>query len=175
MNVQLTDMGRRLLSLGKLNFDKVIYSDREIDYKMGRVNYDLANNVVIAPPFSPPTYSAITNFDGTLPIPLTGKIKLYDRNVTGLTQSGFFVDMSAATYMPSIERDFQYRGGIVLSTSVNGTDDFLLNTSYLHNRGPWVGQFILARYTPPVGVPYPTRNSERAPHVYLWYRGIEKK
>jgi len=32
INVKLTDAGRRLLSLGQLQFSKAVVSDREIDY-----------------------------------------------------------------------------------------------------------------------------------------------
>ena len=72
IDVKLTDAGRRLLSLGKLKFVKAIYSDREVNYKVGRTPevYSLKNNVIINSKYSAPTFSSITNFDGTPPIDL---------------------------------------------------------------------------------------------------------
>ena len=65
INIKLTDAGRRLLSLGRLTFDKAALSDREINYGFNRqtINgYDIQNNRVIAPKDNHPTFS---NFDGS--------------------------------------------------------------------------------------------------------------
>lgn len=47
-NIKLTDYGRNRASLGKINFDKVIISDREIDYSIDREkNYNILNNRIL--------------------------------------------------------------------------------------------------------------------------------
>lgn len=93
MDVKLTDAGRRLLSLGKLKFVKAIYSDREMNYKVGRTPdvYSLENNVIVNNKNSAPTFSSITNFDGTPPIDLLSKTKYIEKNLSAETQGGFFM------------------------------------------------------------------------------------
>jgi len=78
INVKLTDAGRRLLSLGQLQFSKAVVSDREIDYNIDRdrVNglstYDILNNRVLAPVGDYPNIDPV-NLDGTNPIELTNQ------------------------------------------------------------------------------------------------------
>lgn len=50
INIKLTDTGRRLLSLGALTFNSIIFSDREVNYYLGRNNmYDICRNRILAP------------------------------------------------------------------------------------------------------------------------------
>ena len=78
INVKLTDAGRRLLSLGQLQFSKAVVSDREIDYDIDRdrVNgfstYNILNNRVLAPVGDYPNIDPV-NLDGTNPIELTNQ------------------------------------------------------------------------------------------------------
>lgn len=78
INVKLTDAGRRLLSLGQLQFTKAVVSDREIDYDIDRerVNglstYNILNNRVLAPVGDYPNIDPV-NLDGTNPIELTNQ------------------------------------------------------------------------------------------------------
>ena len=70
INIKLTDTGRRLLSLGRLTYDKAALSDREINYGFDRQvvgGYDIQNNRVLAPKDNHPTF---TNLDGSDYIPL---------------------------------------------------------------------------------------------------------
>ena len=47
-NIKFTDHGRRLASTGKINFNSVIISDREIDYSIDRDGkYDILNNKIL--------------------------------------------------------------------------------------------------------------------------------
>lgn len=73
INIKLTDAGRRMLSLGQLQFVKAVVSDREIDYGIDRSGvYDIQNNRVLAPIDDYPFIDPI-NFDGTNPIELTNQ------------------------------------------------------------------------------------------------------
>ncbi len=47
-NIKFTDHGRKAAAAGNLSFDKVIISDREIDYSVGRGNnYNIFNNRIL--------------------------------------------------------------------------------------------------------------------------------
>jgi hypothetical protein len=78
INVKLTDAGRRMLSLGQLQFTKAVISDREIDYDIDResapglTTYDILRNRVLAPVGDYPNVDPI-NLDGTNPIALTNQ------------------------------------------------------------------------------------------------------
>lgn len=78
INVKLTDAGRRMLSLGQLEFIKAVVSDREIDYDIDRerVNgfstYNILNNRVLAPVGDYPNIDPV-NLDGTNPVVLTNQ------------------------------------------------------------------------------------------------------
>lgn len=75
INVKLTDYGRRMLSLGQLQFNTAVVSDREIDYNIDRENvsgilsYEITSNRVLAPVGDYPNIDPF-NLDGTDPIPL---------------------------------------------------------------------------------------------------------
>ena len=73
INIKLTDAGRRMLSLGQLQFTKAVISDREIDYGIDRSgNYDILSNRIIAPVDDYPSIDPF-NFDGTNAIQLTSQ------------------------------------------------------------------------------------------------------
>ncbi len=65
INIKLTDAGRRQLSLGRLKFAKVVFSDREIDYGIDRSgNYEITNNRILSPSDAHPDIDTV-NLDGT--------------------------------------------------------------------------------------------------------------
>jgi len=98
INVKLTDSGRQLLSLGNLRFKKVILSDREIDYKIGRTSYDLCNNAVLNVRDNHPIFPDL-NFDGTSPTDLGSQtVGSVRQIVSAMTESiGFFETPTAST------------------------------------------------------------------------------
>ncbi len=80
VNIKLTDAGRRQLSLGNLQFDKLVVSDREINYSIDPTeNYNILNNRILSPSDNHPGIEPV-NFDGSKPILLN------NRNVTPLKQ-----------------------------------------------------------------------------------------
>jgi len=67
INIKLTDDGRKLLSLGRLTFNKALLSDREVNYGIDRTGaYDIGcSNRVIAPKDSAPKFANPLSFDGS--------------------------------------------------------------------------------------------------------------
>lgn len=178
IDIKLTDAGRRLLSLGKLKFVKAIYSDREVNYKVGRTPnvYSLENNTIINSS-SAPTFSSITNFDGTPPIDLLNKTKYIEKKLSAETRGGFFWNITGNTSTPYVNEDLTIRGAQIPSTSIDGTRQFSITTSYPWNRGSYYPNLIMCRWLPPTGgVAFPiNRNTTKIPLVSLWYRAVDLK
>lgn len=88
LNIKLTDDGRRLLSLGQLNFSKAVLSDREIKYDFDTTSsYNISClDRVIGPKDSSPTLP-LSNFDGTAPIPFNSIASA--RQITSASTSNF--------------------------------------------------------------------------------------
>jgi len=108
INVKLTDVGRQRLSLGNISFDKVVLSDREIDYKLGRLlSYNLCDNKVLNVRDNNPSLPEL-NFDGTAPINLESQTLGSVRQiVTAMTEStGFFEVPTASTENYKIITDY---------------------------------------------------------------------
>lgn len=91
INIKLTDDGRKMLSLGKLNFSKAIISDREVNYGIDRIfGYNIScSNRVLSPKDAQPVLP-LTNFDGTAPLAIQS-ISSAKQIVSASTNStGFF-------------------------------------------------------------------------------------
>lgn len=121
INIKLTDTGRRLLSLGALTFDKMVFSDREVNYNMALNGYDICRNRILMPKDDHPKiiYSSettsnsqtlqnislaarsnsttvINNFDGTSAVSITSQNLTSARQVVSAmtSYSGFFTGSS---------------------------------------------------------------------------------
>lgn len=78
INIKLTDLGRRQLSLGKLQFNKAVVSDREIDYSVDRTaTFDINTSRILSPADAQPSIDPF-NLDGSPAFPLT------NQNITAL-------------------------------------------------------------------------------------------
>jgi len=91
INIKLTDVGRQMLSLGRLKFESVALSDREINYGIARDSgYEICNNRILAPKDSAPTFGG--SFDGSTNVPLVGtNLASSTEIVTAMTENtGFF-------------------------------------------------------------------------------------
>lgn len=103
INIKLTDDGRRMLSLGQLNFSKVVFSDREVNYSIDRTDsYAISSNRILSPKdVEPPFYK---NFDGTVAtnVSTVGSVKQIITASTGTfgfftgTTNSFGIDLSKA-------------------------------------------------------------------------------
>lgn len=70
INIKLTDIGRKKLSLGQLNFSTAVFSDAETNYGIDRTGYYNLScaNRILSPIDVQPSLSI--NYDGSLPSPL---------------------------------------------------------------------------------------------------------
>jgi hypothetical protein len=175
INIKLTDVGRRQLSLGNLRFVNAVFSDREIDYSIDRnENYSISNNRILSPTEAQP--SIIANFDGTNPLPLAGNQVVSAKQIsTGATESyGFFTGttISTASTAYDVTKILGVNSVTYSSSSINGGNVITLDNgigSYYPNAGDLVY------------IPWePIQNSGKTysgdillsgnPTVGLWYR-----
>ena len=142
VNVKLTNIGRRQLSLGKLTFSKAVLSDREIVYGIDRSGYyDIVNNYVLAPADFHPDIDPV-NLDGSAAIALgTTEVVSAIQYITADTPSaGFF---SGAPTQWTIEAS-KYKGrGTIAYTQTWNDIQVDITTSYSVQNGdllfvPWV-------------------------------------
>ncbi len=177
INVKLTDNGRRLLSLGALTFKKVVLSDREINYNVGRNGYDICNNAVLDVKDDHPPIGN-SSFNGTASVELTGQDLGSARQiVSALTNSiGFFTGNTNSGFTIATNADIQNGkplGVGVIAYSLflpnGGTEIILSSTTYTAKTGdlvfiPWEPPQYSA-ITNNTAVLYKDR-----PNVSLWYR-----
>lgn len=175
LNIKLTDTGRRLLSLGQLTFDKVILSDREINYVIGRNGYDICSNKILSPKDDQPLFTQ--NFNGSSAVALVGQnVGSAKQIVSALTQStGFF---SGATDYFTIKTTAGIGQGKPLGTAVinysttipsGGTEVYFTPGGYSAQTGdlvyiPWepIQYSAITNSTPQI--------FSGRPEVALWYR-----
>lgn len=95
INIKLTDDGRRMLSLGQLNFSKAIISDREIDYGVDRVaGYEISCSDRILSPMDAQPILPLINFDGTPPLPFQSIGSARQIVSASTSSTGFFTGSS---------------------------------------------------------------------------------
>jgi hypothetical protein len=97
INIKLTDDGRRLLSLGKLTFDKAVISDREINYGIDRTgSYQICMNRILSPKDAHPPFT--TNFDGSSATTLSSRFVGSSKSIVTATttSTGFFTGSTNA-------------------------------------------------------------------------------
>lgn len=109
INCKLTDMGRRMLSLGQLAFAKAVISDREIDYSIDRENngssiYQITNNRVLAPVGDYPNIDPV-NLDGSTAIPLATNEQIMSVKQFATAQTATFGMFSGSSNNWSILSD----------------------------------------------------------------------
>lgn len=171
MSIRLTNIGRRMLSLGKLKFSYAALSDREIDYRFGlEVDYDHSCNRVLttvgdAPPLP------FANFDGTPPISLDGNVYSDKKVITAATSSfGIFSGISQndtfSGYVYNTNMDLG-SGRTTFMDSMDGTDVMDISSAGVPSSG-LVGIVGLKGY-------YSNGMSMNdlscsAPNTPLWYR-----
>lgn len=172
LNIKLTDTGRRQLSLGQLTFTKAIFSDREIDYNVGRTSaFSLANSKVMSPKDANPTFTQ--NFDGSGQILLQGNQVTSSRQIATATTAtaGFF---TGATNSFAIDVT-KTLGTAVLAYSANTLDGANLNLTF--NAGGYTaatGDLIFIQFQPVQnsGITYSSSSVLLSgnPVNSLWYR-----
>jgi hypothetical protein len=177
INIKLTDVGRRQLSLGNLRFISAVFSDREINYSIDRTEdiYDIESNRILSPVDVEPNFSV--NFDGSTAVPLQGnQIVSAKQFSTGATDSyGFFsgtTNLSGNTFIDTSKT----LGVNTISysvSSINGGNVVTLDSISPNDYFPNVGELVFIPWEP-------IQNSGQTymnavvdidnPTVALWYR-----
>lgn len=169
INTNLTDIGRRMLSLGKLSFNKAVFSDREVDYAIDRTgDYLISNNRVLYPANFYPDIDA-QNLDGTNAITLgLQQVASAKQFLTADTPSaGFFTGTTDDwTILESLSLGY----GTVASASQSWDTTGLTLSSLTYT--PQTGDLVF--------IPWPNPKSgytfnasliqSGSPTVALWYR-----
>ena len=171
INIKLTDVGRRQLSLGDLKFSTAVLSDREIDYSIDRTGvYDITMNRVLAPKDDNPYFA--TNLDGTVPIELSAKQVTSAKQFTTATTvtAGFFTGTTGAFGVD----DTKYKGKRILSYSGSTPNGSNLITLSAGSYTPLAGDLMYIGWQPiqNSGYTYVANNtlSSGNPVNSLWYR-----
>lgn len=171
INIKLTDDGRKMLSLGQLNFSKALLSDREVNYGVDRVNgYQIdCSNRVLAPKDSEPLLP-LTNFDGTPPLALQSigsarQIVSASTNTTGFftgSTSNWAIDSNRALGYSKISYSAQTPDG--------GTSIKMTGGTYF----PYAGDLMFVMWQPiqNSGKTYSSNTLVASGNsvVALWYR-----
>lgn len=171
VNVKLTDVGRRSLSLGRLNYAKAVVSDREVDYDVDRNSvYAIHSNRIISPKDDNPKLSPF-NFDGSPAFTLTNN-NLFGGVLSSTFQhpsNGFFpigidtgTTLSTSDYEP--DSSFILDEDSVSASDLDGTNVASLSSSYY----PRSGDLALFIFNTPSNSGSTTGPSD--PNVSLWYR-----
>ena len=176
INVKLTDTGRQLLSLGTLAFKKVILSDREINYKMGRLpEYDLCNNRILNVRDVSPLLPT-TNFDNTAAITLSSSELGSVRQIVSADteETGFF-------FRTGSTEDYEIITGITESNrclglgivTVNNLNHSIIDVS---GYSAETGQLIYIPWEPFKYLNQANNKTNKIPQnlpsVGLWYRAV---
>lgn len=132
LSIRLTNAGRRMLSLGKLNFHAAVVSDREIDYRFAvEEDYEHSCNRVLR---TQDDFSALPyeNFDGTSPISLEGNVYSDKKVITANTVSyGIFsayggTDRTDTFSGYVIDSSVSIGTGRTDTSALDGSDEVLL-------------------------------------------------
>ncbi len=176
INIKLTDTGRKLLSLGRLTFDKAALSDREINYGIDHTNiYSISSNRILAPKDDEPVF---TNLDDSSFIPLgPSKVTSIKQIVSASTDaSGFFTGTTSAYGIDQTKYyttlTFTYSG----SGLPQGTNTIDYDSGSATPYDPKIGQLIYIPWEPVQnsGKTYDSSTviASGNPTVDLWYRII---
>lgn len=184
INIKLTDAGRRMLSLGQLQFVKAVVSDREIDYGIDRSGfYDIQNNRVLGPVDDYPSIDPV-NFDGSNAITLTNQqlISVKQFNTAQTASFGLFsgyTDAWTINYQAAGDYGIGYRRVLYgLNSSNFGTNTIQFSSGA--GATPMSGDLVYITwvsqdYVNAVSVNYPQNFSDAKilsgyPFNGLWYR-----
>lgn len=180
INIKLTDVGRRQLSLGNLRFISAVLSDREINYSIDRTEdfYSIEDNRILSPVDVEPNFSI--NFDGSIPVPLQGnQIVSAKQFSTGSTDSyGFFsgtTNLSGNTFFDT-SKALGINTITYSASSINGGNAVTLDNNLPFDYFPNIGELVFIPWEPiqNSGQTYMTATIDiDNPTVSLWYRVID--
>lgn len=173
INIKLTDDGRRMLSLGQLNFSKAVLSDREINYGIDRLaGYDIfCSNRILSPKDAQPILPLV-NYDGTPPVPFQSVGSARQIVSASTSSTGFFTG-SSQNWAIDLNQSLGY-AKITYSadTPDGGTNIQMTGGTYF----PSAGDLMFVMWQPAQNSGYTYSPSTVVPSgnstVALWYRVI---
>ena len=182
MSLNMTNEGRRLLSLGKLTFDTFRLGDSEIDYTTLGPTYDITlENVIRAKPLNPdiktPLFPTPTSTSSFLAVPNLSEVIV--QTLTNAPRIGFFEYGTGTTieytaYTDTICHVLQADAIIPISGTTGGTSVSVYQApTYGSNTyEPKIGDLMLVKMTNDQLVA--TQNQAvvelNTPVPYLWYQ-----
>jgi hypothetical protein len=171
INIKLTDDGRRMLSLGQLNFSKAIISDREINYGIDRVaGYQIDCSDRILSPKDAQPILPLFNFDGTPPVPFQS-IGSARQIITASTNSTGFFTGSTQNWAVDLNKTLGYSKISYSANTPNGTTDIQMTGGTYF---PKAGDLMFAMWEPiqNSGKTYSTDTLIQSGNstIALWYR-----
>ncbi len=182
MSLNMTNEGRRLLSLGKLTFDTFRLGDSEIDYTTLGPAYDITlENVIRAKPLNPdiktPLFPTPTSTSSFLAVPNLSEVIV--QTLTNAPRIGFFEYGTGTTieytaYTDTICHVLQADAIIPISGTTGGTSVSVYQApTYGSNTyEPKIGDLMLVKMTNDELVA--TQNQAvvelNTPVPYLWYQ-----
>ena len=182
MSLNMTNEGRRLLSLGKLTFDTFRLGDSEIDYTTLGPTYDITlENVIRAKPLNPdiktPLFPTPTSTSSFLAVPNLSEVIV--QTLTNAPRIGFFEYGTGTTieytaYTDTICHVLQADAIIPISGTTGGTSVSVYQApTYGSNTyEPKIGDLMLVKMTNDELVA--TQNQAvvelNTPVPYLWYQ-----
>ena len=193
INLKLTDLGRRQLTLGKLSFDRAVFSDREVNYSFRRnlqsevdrnrtvgqrtdgQNFFLDNRI-LSPAAEQPNIS-LSNYDLTNPYLLTeGRLSSQTTVLTAMTDNiGFFTALNTGATTTIVDADYVANTGLYIISGTANTD-FTNVTNFITYNGSnaYVGHLSVFRFQQKfTGMNYTdvqTRERFKYPLASLTYR-----
>lgn len=177
INAKLTDIGRKLLSSGQLNYSFYVFGDSEIDYKFATgTDYLKKNNMVLSPKDNNPNvkYPVVSILSGS-PFNTLPQISSVESKVKNVAKTrGFFV--TTGTTVQILPSPFTSAGNVRFRLD-NFTGTNTLTLSNGTTTGIKVGDYLfMGVRNPNVTVPSQIDNqinpSETVPH--LWYKVMNK-
>lgn len=180
IHTKLTSRGRKLLSMGQLEFKRMVLSDREINYRIDDTGtYSIESNTVLAPQDEHPMLQSI-NFDGSQSIDVSGNMftASYNNIVEMTASTGVY---SAITSGQSIFQSYfdlvSPKFGTVAASDIDGTNlmaysavtDTYYENEYTNVSSPRGGSyFFFLRFNNPESST--TSLAQGAPCMTLVYR-----
>ncbi len=171
INIKLTDDGRKMLSLGQLNFSKAVLSDREINYGIDRTSgYEIpCSNRILSPKDSEPLLP-LSNFDGTPPISLHSIGSARQIVSASTSSTGFFTGSTSNWAIDSTKTLGYSKISYSAQTPDGGTSIQMTGGTYFPNAGDLM--FVMWQPIQNSGKTYSSNTliSSGNSTVALWYR-----
>ena len=164
INLKLTDLGRRQLTLGKLSFDRAVFSDREVNYSFRRnlqseadrnqtfgqrsdgQNF-FSDNRILSPAAEQPNI-ILSNYDLTNPYILNeGRLTSQTTVLTAMTDNvGFFTALNTGATSTIVGSDYVANTDMYI-TSGTANSDFISNNFITYNGSDaYVGHLSVFRF-----------------------------